>query len=314
MGVGARNNRCGLEPRHENNCLRHSRLFTYGRFSGNRRSERSHDRSPNVGHGTNAMGSDLCGAYLAYSTAAGVPPMTALEKFLDGITPSYVSGRAKELDEDMKVPFAQTMSVFLFSRLFTKHLDSCAQEFPEPLKTNWEFPHDRIFTEVVSFYFFVLLREYFEKRQIEYDENGRDDHGDGEEDGRLKDPYTSSLVKAISLASVLIHRYADFGPPKEFVRNRAFSYSLPTNKDNPVDLLERLIFKSWNPDKSGNTRLGISEPFLPIMTTIAAMPIEAVQKSCKGLYEDLARGPNTRVSPKTKTKRLYPDFPTGKSR
>lgn len=229
-------------------------------------------------------------------------PMTDLEKFLDGITPSYVSDHAKELDEGMRAPFAQAMSVFLFSRLFTKNLNSCAQEFPEPLKTNWEFPHDRIFTEVVSFYFFVLLREYLGKLQMEDDENGRDDYEDDEEDGRLEDPYASSLVTAMSLASVLIHRYADFGPPKEFVRNRAFSYSLPTNKNNPVDLLERLIFKIWNPDKGGKTRLGISEPFLPIMTTIAAMPIEAVQKSCKRLYEDLARGHNTRVSPKTKTK------------
>jgi hypothetical protein len=220
-------------------------------------------------------------------------PRTTLEKFLDGITPAYMDEIVKKLKEDMKVPFTQAMSVLVFSRSFTQGLYSFSQELPEPFKTSWNFPHDRIFTEVVSFYFFCLLREYLGKPQRNDDEDEFDyDDEDEEEDNRLKDPYASSLVSAMHLSGKLIHDLADTGLVEEFVRNRTISYSLPFNKEGLVDRLQRFIFEAWNPDKSGQICLELSAPHIPIMAHIATMPIDAVEDSCKGLYQEKLKNPS----------------------
>lgn len=225
---------------------------------------------------------------------SGAQNGTALEQFLDGITPAYMVETQKTLAPDMKVPVAQAMSVLLFSRSFTRTLSALSQELAEPFKTTWPFPHDRIFTEVVAFYFFVLLREYLgqPRDDDDYDLDWDEDETDEEAgDNRLQDPYAASLVSAMDLAGKLIHALSDTGLVEQFVQNRAMAYSSRVHRDGVMERLERFLFEAWNPDKTGAICLDPFAPHGSIMAVIKVMPIEAVEASCKGLYDEYARNP-----------------------
>lgn len=212
-------------------------------------------------------------------------PRNALKNFLDGISHEYFLNKVKNSKEEMKVPFAQAITVLLFSRSFTEELYDYSQELPEPFKTEWKYPYDLIFTEVVSFYFFSILREYLGKKQRgEVEEDGNFDGLDEKEGNIPSDSYATSLLTAMQVAGKLIHDRTSPKLVEEFVRDRATSYVSPNNEEEPVDRLHRFLFEAWNPDKSGRIKLK-HFAHIPIMVQTSSMPIEAVEKACKDVYQ-----------------------------
>lgn len=229
---------------------------------------------------------------------------TRLEKFLDGLTPSEPDKNTPPLEGANSIPYAQTMSIFEFSRIFTKILSYFSNEKPRSIKTSWVFQYDRIFVEVVAFYYFIVMKEFLaqaHEKDIDFDDdyNYEFDYDYGYEfyepksKSKSTDPYFEELKASSDLANEIITKISEVSIHPTFINKRILFYSYISSKkdDNVVDVLHRFILKAWNPKSSDRPSLDqvISELHIPIMTQINAMPINEVRKSCRGLYDELSR-------------------------
>ena len=206
-----------------------------------------------------------------------------LEKFVDDLTPGSLNRKVAEVATAVKVPYAQTMTVFLFSRMFTKGLRKLAETLPEPFKTNWPYPHDRIFAEVAGFYYFVLLKDFMSH-------SDDDEDWDEEDEEPESDPYATSLRQSLYLCSNIVHSLSDDNIPKEFVINRALSFSgfSRSQNKNVVEEFAGAILHVWNPNHDGRPVLDLSAPIVPVQAYVAHLPIDDVVAACKGLYEEMS--------------------------
>jgi hypothetical protein len=214
------------------------------------------------------------------------PVGTRLEQYVDSITPRSMTEKVKTLSDDIKVPYAQAMTVMLFARVFTKGLQATSRDLSEPFKTTWTYPHDRIFAEVVGFYYFVLMKDYQNKAD---GDDWLDDDDEGEHED---DPYLTVLRQSLYFCSKLIHATADFDKVEMFVANRAITYlAVHRRKQGVVDVLITSILSVWNPDKSGRPNLDISSPTIPVMAAVTRMPTDEVVAACRELYDTKAANP-----------------------
>lgn len=201
---------------------------------------------------------------------------TALERFVDGVTHSTMSERVKTLDEPLKVPYAQTMTVLLRSRSFTKELKEIAQKMPEPFRSARTFPHDLIFAEIVAFYYFIAMTDYFK-------EQDREEEG---EDGRRSDSYSRALRKSLVLANALVLKRSDAKLPEGFVVLRTAGYSSigDGGQKSGADALLSFIMKAWNPEPGGRPALDDSAPSLAVRNFIATVPFDEIRELCRAIY------------------------------
>jgi hypothetical protein len=208
---------------------------------------------------------------------------TKLEKFLDARTASELDKLLLTLKESTKIPLAQAMAMLLFARSFTKHLQEFSQEMPEPFRTSWVFQHDRIFAEVVAFYYFVVMREFLAK-ECEEDEDWDVDEAKPE---KPTDPYFDTLNNSLHVANKIFTQESEITIHPTYIINRTYGFSSISQRkgESVVDALSSFIMDAWNPDPKGRMVLDISAPTVPIMSLITAMPIDAIEQSCKDLYE-----------------------------
>lgn len=227
-----------------------------------------------------------------------------LESYLNSLTELVLDEKTLQLEAANSVPYAQTMSIFEFARVFTKMLSDFSCEKPESIKTSWIFQYDRIFTEVVAFYYYVVMREFLaqaHEKDVDFDDdyNYEFDYDYGYEfyepksKSKFTDPYFEELKASSDLANEIITKISEVSIHSTFINKRILFYSYIYSKkdDNVVDVLHRFILKAWNPKSSDNPSLDrvVSELHIPIMTQINAMPINEVRKSCRRLYDELSR-------------------------
>lgn len=229
---------------------------------------------------------------------------TPLEKSVDNITLDFVMDQVKTLADDLKVPYAQAMSVMLFARVFTKGLREFFEELPEPFRANWPFPHDRMYMEVVAFYWFAILRNAKPKLSADDDEDEYDwDDSDEAADQPKQpvDPYSDGLNTSLQLCSSLVHSLMDKSIHEHYMINRAHSYMQRhrTKNEGPVETLAGHIMSIWNPSNDGRPVLDLSSPLGPITALIANMPVGDVIKSCRDLYANRKRIRQIALSPKS---------------
>lgn len=229
---------------------------------------------------------------------------TRLEKFLDGLTEPELDKKISTSEESGRIPYAQTMSIFEFARIFTKGLKAFSEETPESIKPSWAFQHDRIFAEVVAFYYFAVMREFLAQAH-ESDVDADDDYNyefdydysyefyEPRSKSKSTDPYFEGLKVSSDLANEIITKVSEVSIHPTLINKRIlfFSYINSKQDDNVVDVLHRFILKAWNPKSSDRPSLDltVSQLHMPIMTEINAMPINEVRKSCRGLYDELSR-------------------------
>lgn len=226
---------------------------------------------------------------------------TRLERYLDGLTTLNVDKIAFRPEGASSVSYAQAMSIFEFSRVFTKGLKAFFEEAPEPIKVSIILQHDRLFAETVAYYYYVLMREFLAQTHV--DEVNIDDHYNYEFDYEYgyefyepksksapADPYFEGLKVSSDLANEIITKTSDLGIPKTFINKRVLFYSYIFSKkdDNVVDVFHRFILKAWNP-KSPSLDVEVSKLHIPLMTRINAMPINEVRNICRGLHDELSK-------------------------
>jgi len=227
-----------------------------------------------------------------------------LEKYLNSLTEPGLDKTTPQLEEANSIPYAQTMSIFEFARIFTKLLSDFSGEKPESIKTSWIFQYDRIFAEVAAFYYFIVMKEFLaqaNEKDIDFDDdyNYEFDYDYGYEfyepksKSKFTDPYFEELKASSDLANEIITKISEVSIHPTFINKRILFYSYVYSKkdDNVVDVLHRFILKAWNPKSSDSPSLDLilSELHIPIMTQINAMPINEVRKSCRRLYDELSR-------------------------
>lgn len=222
-----------------------------------------------------------------FSKLFGKPPVgTRLEQYVDGITPKSMHLKVKTMADAVKVPYAQAMTVLLFSRVFTKSLRAMTEELPEPFKTTWPFQHDRIFAEVVGFYYFVLMKDLLARPDDE------DDWPDDEVDDKQCDPYLDGLRQSLYLCSQIVHSLANTDIPEIFVSGRAISFSdVHLRKKSVIDVLIGSIMRVWNPNHDGRPILDLSAPTISVHSVVSRMPVDEVIAACRELYDEKARNP-----------------------
>ena len=213
---------------------------------------------------------------------------SALERYIDGVSAGSMNRQVKDMKEPLKVPYAQAMSVLAFGGVFVDGLRKAAYGMPEPFRTDWPCPYDQILAECVAFYFYVLIKDHLPQP----DEDGEWD--DGNDDEKDVDPYFESLKYALHIDRELIYKLSGEKIHEEFVMDRALAYSsISRSKDRDIlDELAGLIWKAWNPGDNGRPLLNISSPSIPIQTSIASMPIDAIVQSCRELYDVKMKDPN----------------------
>jgi len=201
---------------------------------------------------------------------------TSLERFIDEATHNTMIQRIKIIEEPLKVPYAQAMTVLLLSRKFTKELKEIAQKMPAPFRSARKFPHDLIFAEVVAFYYFVLMTDYFE-------ELDREEEGEG---GRRSDSYSRALRKSLVLANTLILKRSNVNLPEGFIVLRTAGYSSigDGGQKSGADALLSFILKAWNPEPDGGPALDNSDASLPVRKFIATVPFDEIREVCGAMY------------------------------
>ncbi len=217
---------------------------------------------------------------------------TELEKVVDNITPASMNEHVKTLADPMKVPYAQAMTILLFSRVFTRGLIEFFEELPEPFRTNWPFPHDRVFVEVASFYYFALLKDS-RPEPPEADGHWNADEEDKELADGQSDPYCDDLNASLHLCSTLVHSFVDKTIHEHYIVNRANSYS-PIHRGKNTGVVEKLaghIMEVWNPNRDGRSVLDFSSPLGTLYALIAKMPVNDVIAACRELHEEKSRNP-----------------------
>lgn len=229
---------------------------------------------------------------------------TRLEKYLDSLTETEIDKKISTSEESGRIPYAHTMTLFEFARIFTKGLKAFSEDTPESIKTSWVFQYDRIFAEVVAFYYFVVMREFLAQAH-ENDVDAVDDYNyefdydygyefyEPGSKSKPTDPYFEGLKASSDLANEIITKISEVSIHPTFINKRIlfFSYINSKQNDNVVNVLHRFILKAWNPKSSDRPSLDltVSQLHIPIMTQINAMPINVVRKSCRGLYDELSR-------------------------
>lgn len=218
---------------------------------------------------------------------------TNLEKIVDNITPASMNEDVKMFANPEKVPYAQAMTVLLFSRVFTRDLRDFFEELPEPFKTNWPFPHDRVFAEVAAFYYFVLLHDCSPEPSEEDDWNARDE--DEKLDDGPSDPYCDSLNTSLYICSRSVYSFMDKAIHEHYVINRANSY-LPLHRGKNRGAVEKLvehIMDVWNPNPEGTSLFDLLSAIgeLQLYGFVIKMPLDDVIAACRGLYEEKTRDP-----------------------
>lgn len=227
-----------------------------------------------------------------------------LEKYLNSLTELELNVKTPKLDKASSIPYAETMSIFEFARVFTKMLRDFSGKQPESIKISWIFQYDRIFAEVVAYYYFIVMKDFLaqaHEKNIDFDDdyNYEFDYEYGyefyEPKSKLKftDPYFEQLKASSDLANEIITKTSEVTINPTFINKRVLFYSYIYNKkdENVVDVLHRFILKAWNPKSSDSPSLDrvVSELHIPIMTQITAMPINEVRKSCRRLYDELSK-------------------------
>jgi hypothetical protein len=227
-----------------------------------------------------------------------------LEKYLNTLMEPELDKKTPQFEGANNIPYAQTMSIFEFARIFTKVLNDFSAEKPESVKKTWVFQYDRIFAEVVAFYYYVVMREFLAQAHekdvdFEDDYNYEFDYDYGYEfyepksKSKFTDPYFEDLKASSDLANEIITKISEVSIHPTFINKRILFYSYIYSKkdDNVVDVLHRFILKAWNPKSSDSPSLDrvASELHMPIMTQINVMPINEVRKSCRSLYDELSR-------------------------
>ncbi len=235
---------------------------------------------------------------------------TSLEKYLDSMTPATMNKDVKTLDESLIVPYDQAMTVLLFSRSFTKGLKKSAQEAPWPFRTSWQFQHDRIFAEVVAFYYFVLMKDFLVRDLEEEDEDYDDEEDEEYKDGKPSDPYFKVLQTSLHLANDIVLELADAKFPENFIMLRTLSFSSihQSKEKNIIDALTEFIMNAWNPepDGSGRLSLSLSTPTIAILTYVKSMPIEEVSEICRNFYDEKLRNSKAFSKLKVSTSVKFP--------
>lgn len=213
---------------------------------------------------------------------------STLERYVDGLSAGSMTRQVKTMEESLKVPYAQAMSVMAFGGVFVKGLRRAAYDMPEPFQIDWPYPYDRILAECVAFYFYVLIEDHLPRP----DEDG--EWNDDDDEAPVADPYFESLKYAMHIDRELIHKLSGETIHAEFVINRALAYSSISRSKTKdvVDELAGFIFKAWTPADSGRPSLDLSAPTIPIRISIASMPIDAVIMSCRELYEVKIKDPS----------------------
>lgn len=229
---------------------------------------------------------------------------TRLEKYLNSLTEPDPDKNTPPLEGANSIPYAQAMSIFEFARIFTKILSYFSDEKPESVKPSWVFQYDRIFAEVVAFYYYVVMREFLaqsHEKDVDFDDdyNYEFDYDYGYEfyepksKSKFTDPYFEELKASSDLANEIITKISEVSIHPTFINKRILFYSYIYSKkdDDVVDVLHRFILKAWNPksSESPSHERVVSELHMPIMTKIKAMPINEVRKSCRSLYDELSR-------------------------
>ena len=227
-----------------------------------------------------------------------------LEKYLNSLTEPELDKKTPPLEGANSIPYAQTMSIFEFARIFTKILNDFSGEKQESIKISWIFQYDRIFAEVVAFYYYVVMREFLaqaHEKGVDFDDdyNYEFDYDYGYEfyepksKSKFTDPYFEELKASSDLANEIITKISEVSIHPTFINKRILFYSYIYSKkdDNVVDIFHRFILKAWNPKSSDSHSLDrvVSELHIPIMTQINAMPINEVRKSCRRLYDELSK-------------------------
>jgi len=213
---------------------------------------------------------------------------TALEKFVDGITPAEMSRQVKTVSDKLKVPYAQALNVLLYGRIFTRGLRESARRMPEPFKNDWSFPYDQVLAEVVAFYYFVLIKDHLPKP----DEDGEwNDDDDAEE--QAVDPRFDALRMSLHLCGELIYSLSGNTIHGQFVVNRALAFSSiqRSKTKNVLDELGGVIMKAWTPKDAPSPWLSLSTPTPSIQASIAAMPLDSIESSCREIFDEKARNP-----------------------
>jgi hypothetical protein len=229
---------------------------------------------------------------------------TRLEKFLDSLTASELDQNTLRVVGSSNIPYAQTMSIFEFSRIFSKGLKEFFEKMHESIKTSWIFQHDRIFAEIVAYYYYVVMREFLAQTYenniaADDDYNYEFDYDYGYEfyepksKSKSTDPYFEGLKDSSDQANEIITKLSEVSIHPTLINKRILFYSYIYSKqgDNVVDVLHRFILKACNPKSSDSSSLdqAVSELHIPIMSQINAMPINEVRKTCRGLYDELSR-------------------------
>jgi len=201
---------------------------------------------------------------------------TSLERFIDEATHNTMIQRIKIIEEPLKVPYAQAMTVLLLSRKFTKELKEIAQKMPAPFRSARKFPHDLIFAEVVAFYYFVLMTDYFEEL----------DREEEREDGRWSDSYSRTLRKSLVLANALILKRSNVNLPEGFIVLRTAGYSSigDGGQKSGADALLNFIMKAWSPGPGGRPTVGDSASSLSVRSVIATVPFDEIREICGAIY------------------------------
>ncbi len=201
---------------------------------------------------------------------------TRLERFLDATTQSSVSQQLKSLEEPLKVPFAQAMTVLLQSRKVTTQLKQIAGKTRRSIFSSSEFAHDRVFAEVVAFYYFVLMADYFE-------EQDREEVGD---DGSTFDSYSRSLRKSLTLANALVLKRSSEPFEQGFIILRTGGYAANADADRQSGTAALLDFvlRAWQAGPGGKAAADTSAISLPVQNAIAAVAFDEIRELCRSIY------------------------------
>ena len=212
--------------------------------------------------------------------------LSPMEAYVAELTPGSMNAKIRTIREEFKVPTAQAMAVMAFAGAFANGLRESAGSMPEPMRTDWPFPFEKIVTEAAGFYFHFIASPYLSQP----DEDGEYPEDDEERD---PDPYFESIKTAIAICGSLIHSLSGEAISDKFVGGRVATYSdVKRRKAGLVEALRGFIMKAWNPTYSGRPSLDLATPTIPLEASIASMPVEAVRDACRELYDEKVKNPN----------------------
>ncbi len=222
---------------------------------------------------------------LLKSFLAGAARPGALERFVDGVTQGTMNERIRTLEDALKVPYAQAMTVVLLSRRVTKGLQQQQRRMPEPYRSQWAFPHDHVFAEVLAFYYFVVMVDYYAERDCE--EPGAD--------GRPRDSYSRALRKSLVLANALFVQRSSAGLPEGFLVQRTAGYPSigDGGHDSGADALLQFILQAWEPPTGAAPAAPNPAAAAIVRGCLDAVPFAEARAVCSSIYR-VKNGPAAR--------------------